>query len=83
MLEGEGDTFWFHLKHEITTVNRMKVISQTENQEPLATRASSAKLTFEGEGDAFWFHLKRKIIMANRTKAISQTENQELLDHRS
>jgi hypothetical protein len=37
-LEGEGDTFRFHTKCQVTA-NRMKAISQSENQEPLAHRS--------------------------------------------
>jgi hypothetical protein len=34
-LEGEGDAFHFHFKRK-TSPNRMKAISQTENQKPSA-----------------------------------------------
>jgi hypothetical protein len=56
MLEGGGDAFQVHLKHEVLTVNLTKLISQTKNQEHMLTEASFAKLTIEGEGDAFWLH---------------------------
>jgi hypothetical protein len=37
-LEGKDDLVQFHLKHEMLTANRTKVILQNENQEPLAYR---------------------------------------------
>jgi hypothetical protein len=81
MLEGEVNAFQFHFKQHVTT-NRMKVISQTKNQEPLAHQSQFAKLTLEGEGDTFWFHFKCQVT-TNRMKVISQTKNQELLAHQS
>jgi hypothetical protein len=40
MLEGEGDTFWFHFKHK-TSPNSTKVIPQTENKKPSASKPAS------------------------------------------
>jgi hypothetical protein len=39
MLEGEGDAFWFHIKHEMITANCARAVLQTENKKLLAHRS--------------------------------------------